>query len=76
MTQQRKVALQFLALLLADFTDSERLPDSLALVPSPVSRLMKRSIVGENIVKKNRTANAAENAIAIVNIGIVSIACV
>ena len=37
---------------------------------------MKRSIVDENIVKKNRTANAAENAIAIVNIGIVSIACV
>ena len=37
---------------------------------------MKRAIVGENIVKKNRTANAAENAIAIVNIGIVSIACV
>ena len=37
---------------------------------------MKRSIVGENILTKNRPINAAENAIAIVNIGIVSIACI
>lgn len=36
---------------------------------------MKRSTAGESILTKNRTINAAENAIAIVNIGIVSIAC-
>ena len=54
---------------------SEREPDILESVPGLVRELMKRSTAGESILTKNRTINAAENAIAIVNIGIVSIAC-